>query len=336
MKYKLVIMTMLFAANTTAQTAIDVHSHIITPEYVEVLRENHAELEEGFPVPQWSAESHLQFMDAAGIKCSVLTLSAPQPFFGNAGESSHCIRQVNEASARLKAAHPDRFKFCAALPLPDVAAAVREVVYALDTLHADGIKLATNSRGQYLGDEALDTLMKVLDERHAVVIVHPHRPTPYETKLMQNTPLAMSEYPAETTRAVLNMISRNVLARYPNVKVVVPHCGSYLPLAVPRMKAVYPAVHAKGLVQTIDWEANLSRLYYDLAGGASPEIIKIMLSITTPDHILYGSDYPYISADVLTKNKQRLTDALSHDPQLAPYAEMFLHENAERLFGGGK
>lgn len=142
----------------------------------------------------------------------------------------------------------------------------------------------------------------------------------------------MSEYPAETTRAVVNMISRNVLARYPNVKVVVPHCGSYLPLAVPRMKAVYPAVHAKGLVQTIDWETNLSRLYYDLAGGASPEIIKIMLSITTPDHILYGSDYPYISGDVLTKNKQRLTDALSHDKQLAPYAEMFFHGNAEKLF----
>lgn len=30
------------------------------------------------------------------------------------------------------------------LPLPDVAAAIGEAVYALDTLKADGIKLATN------------------------------------------------------------------------------------------------------------------------------------------------------------------------------------------------
>lgn len=69
MKYKFIIMAMFFVANATAQTAIDVHSHIITPEYVEVLRKNHAELEEGFPVPQWSAESHLQFMDAPRYRC---------------------------------------------------------------------------------------------------------------------------------------------------------------------------------------------------------------------------------------------------------------------------
>ena len=70
-------------------------------------------------------------------------------------------------------------------PLPDVDAAVREAVYALDTLGADGIKLATNSRGQYLGDEALEPLMKVLDERHAVIIIHPHRPTPYADKILR-------------------------------------------------------------------------------------------------------------------------------------------------------
>ena len=29
------------------------------------------------------------------------------------------------------------------------------------------------------------------------------------------------------------MLSRNVLVRYPNLKVVVPHCGSFLPLALP-------------------------------------------------------------------------------------------------------
>lgn len=40
--------------------------------------------------------------------------------------------------------HPGRFLFCAALPLPDVAASIGEAVYALDTLKADGIKLATN------------------------------------------------------------------------------------------------------------------------------------------------------------------------------------------------
>ncbi len=45
----------------------------------------------------------------------------------------------------VKAQHEGRFLFCAALPLPDVDAAIREAVYALDTLHADGVKLGWNS-----------------------------------------------------------------------------------------------------------------------------------------------------------------------------------------------
>ena len=115
---------------------------------------------------------------------------------------------------------------CAALPLPHVDDAIREAIYALDTLKADGIKLATNVNGQYLGVPELDTLFSVLNKRKAVVILHPHRPEPVNRQVMQQTPLAMQEYLSETTRAVTNMISRNVLARYPNVKVVVPHCGA--------------------------------------------------------------------------------------------------------------
>lgn len=157
---------------------VDLHTHIILPEYLEVLKAHGAELEESFPLPAWDAARHIDFMDCAGIRTAVLTMPAPQPYYGDTDESARCIRRVNEASAELKQRYPGRFRFCAALPLPDVEAAIREAVYALDTLGADGVKLATNSRGQYVGDEALDPLMEVLNERHAVVILHPHRPTP--------------------------------------------------------------------------------------------------------------------------------------------------------------
>ena len=234
----------------------------------------------------------------------------------------------------MKRQYLSRFKFCASLPLPDVDAAIREAVYALDTLGADGVKLATNSRGQYLGDEALDPLMEVLNERHAVIIIHPHRPTPYPERIIATTPLAMYEYPAETTRAVVNMLARNVLVRYPNLKVVVPHCGSFLPLALPRMRSILPAMVAQGYMQPIDWEANLSRLYFDLAGNPTPEVLHSLLTLTTPDHVLYGSDYPYLPDAVLKANLQRLQQALTSDEELAPYSEDILWKNAEWLFEG--
>ncbi len=323
----------LLAMPVMAQRAVDVHTHIILPEYIEMLKDNHAELEETFPLPEWNVENHIAFMDKAGIEYAVLTLPAPQPYYGNAVESASVIRKINEISAKIKKQYPGRFKFCAALPLPDVNAAIDEAIYALDSLGADGVKLATNSRGQYLGDEELDTLMSVLNERHAVIIVHPHRPTPYAEEIIATTPLAMNEYPAETTRAITNMLARNVLVRYPNLKVVVPHCGSFLPLAIPRMKSILPAMVKQGYMQPVDWEGNMSRLYYDLAGNPTPEVISVLLSITSPEHILYGSDYPYLPDKVLTANLKRLKATLqSPDYDFSQYLDLFLRENAINLF----
>lgn len=311
---------------------IDVHTHIIIPEYLEVLKANGAELEETFPLPEWDAGRHIAFMDSVGIRTAVLTMPAPHPHYGNAEESTRCIRRVNEVSARVKQQYPGRFKFCAALPLPDVDAAIREAIYALDTLGADGVKLATNSRGQYLGDKELDPLMEVLNKRHAVIIIHPHRSTPYPKEIIATTPLAMYEYPAETTRAVVNMLARNILVRYPNLKVIVPHCGSFLPLALPRMKSILPAMVQQDYMQPIDWEGNLSRLYFDLAGSPDIEVLRSLLTITTPDHILYGSDYPYLPDAVLRDNLQRLKRTLASDENHAEYTDMFLWRNAEILF----
>jgi len=308
-----------------AQSVVDVHSHIITPEFVSSLEREGRLMDEGFPLPKYNVENHLKWMDEAGVQTSVLTLAAPQP-------TSEAIRLCNEAAARIKREHPGRFKFCAALPLPDVNAAIREAIYALDTLKADGIKLATNVGGQYLGAPELDTLFSVLNERRAVIILHPHRPEPVSRQVMQQTPLAMQEYLSETTRAVSNMISRNVLARYNNIKVVVPHCGAYLPLAIPRMKSLTPVMQANKMVGEIDYEANLRTLYYDLAGAHSPEVIRMLLTITTPDHLLYGSDYPYVAPQVLTQSLARMKQYLSDETDLAPFREMILYQNANQLF----
>jgi predicted TIM-barrel fold metal-dependent hydrolase len=336
---KAILIILLMASliqTASAQNAIDVHSHIIPQSYLDVLIRHDALLEEGFPLPGWNVDSQLKWMDEAGVRTSVLTLAAPQPYYGDIGESRSIIRQVNEEAARVKKEHPGRFLWCASLPLPDVKAAIEEARYALDTLHADGIKLATNVRGQYLGAPELDTLMAFLSERHAVVILHPHRPEPTNHQVMVQTPLAMQEYLSETTRAVTNMISRNVLARYPNVKVIVPHCGAYLPLAVPRMKSLTPVMQANKMVGNISWEANLAALYYDLAGAHSPEVIRMMLTITTPDHLLYGSDYPYVDPQILTGSLIRMKDYLSSEPDLRPYRDMILWKNARRLFGDGR
>lgn len=321
-----------FAGRATAQQIVDVHCHNILPDFVSALDAHNAALDETFPLPAWNVESHLEFMDSAGIKTSVLSMPAPQPYFGDAAECQDIIRRYNEQTAAICREHPERFTFVAALPLPDIQLSIDEVAYALDTLGAVGVKLATNSRGQYLGDAELEPLMQVLNKHKAVVIVHPHKPVPVNDHIIATAPLAIYEYPAETTRAVINLIARNVPARYPDIKWVIPHCGSFLPMAILRMKAVLPAMIAKNLMQPVDFEANLAQFYYDLAGAPSAEAIASMLTITTPDHIMYGSDYPYQPAVALVPGMHRLEQMLSDNRQLSPYKSLFLTDNAVRIF----
>ena len=178
MRQIVTLIALLYAAMVHAQGIIDVHSHLITSEFVSALENEGKLMDEGFPLPKYDVTGHMKWMDEIGIETSVLTLAAPQP------TSAKVVRKTNETAARIKREHPGRFLFCAALPLPDVQKAIGEAKYALDVLKADGIKLATNVNGQYLGAPELDTLFSVLNERKAVVILHPHRPEPVNKEVI--------------------------------------------------------------------------------------------------------------------------------------------------------
>jgi len=98
------------------------------------------------------------------------------------------------------------------------------------------------------------------------------------------------------------------------------------------MKSLTPVMQANKMVGEIDYEANLRALYYDLAGAHSPEVIRMLLTITTPDHLLYGSDYPYVAPQVLTQSLAGMKQYLSDETDLAPFREMILYKNAYQIF----
>lgn len=315
---------------TLASAQTDMHSHMIPESYLDAVKAHGMEMDEMYPIPSWNVEAHLEFMDQAGIRTSVLTMPAPQPYFGDGAESAAVCRRFNEEAAALKALYPGRFRFCAALPLPDVDKALEEARYALEVLGADGVKLASNSYGQSLGDPELEPLMAYLNSRKAVIITHPHKPSSVNDRLVASVPLASYEYLAETTRAILNMVAHDVLVRYPDLKVVVPHCGSFLPNALPRFKGLLPVLVSQGYMQPVDVDANVSRLYFDLAGAATDDALESLLTVTEPSHILYGSDYPYVAATALVGAKKSLEARLaSHGLS----SEEVFSDNAARLFG---
>ena len=160
------------AATSAAVQRIDVHHHFLPP----VFRETMGEAAIGAPAPnrvapQWRVADSLAVMDRHGITTAVV--SAPPLWMSDMAKTRTLTRACNEFSAQMVADHPTRFGTFAALPLPDVAAALKEIDHAFEVLKTDGIGLMTNYGDRYLGHAEFVPVFDELNRRKAVVYVHP-------------------------------------------------------------------------------------------------------------------------------------------------------------------
>lgn len=123
---------------------IDVHHHIVPPEYVAALTAIGVKGGGGIEFPHWDPQRSMNMMDRQGIATAITSLSAPGVYFGDRALARDLARRCNDYSANLVHRYPQRFGAFATLPLPDVDAALLELVYALDTLHLDGVVLLSS------------------------------------------------------------------------------------------------------------------------------------------------------------------------------------------------
>ena len=99
------------------------------------------------------------------------------------------------------------------------------------------------------------------------------------------------------------------------------------------MKSLTPVMQKNGLVGEIDYDACLKSFWFDLAGAHSPETIRELLTITTPDRLMFGSDFPYVAPAALNASLERMKGYLDAQSDLKPYKDMILKDNALALFG---
>jgi predicted TIM-barrel fold metal-dependent hydrolase len=266
---------------------IDIHQHMVPPGYAAWLRSHGVHAPGGRELPEWSPELARELMDAQGIGAAILSLTTPGAHLGDAAEAVGAAREFNEFGAGLAKDHPDRFGWFATLTLPDVAPAVEEAARALDDLGADGVVLLANSRGVYLGEPALDPLMAALDERAAVVFVHPAElPGPAAPGI----PPFAADFLLDTTRAAYNLVRHNVPRRFPRIRFILAHAGGFVPYAAHRLAVSVLADTGRDLNEILD---DLRGFYFDTALSSSPSALPSLLSFARPGHVLYGSDWPF-------------------------------------------
>ena len=287
---------------------IDVHNHSVLKTYRRALR---AELGDTVRLPEWSPERAIEVMDRHRIEAAVTSLSYPGTHLGDDQRAHHLARACNDESAANAERYPRLGAFATA-PLPAIDHACTETVRALDELKLDGVCLLASYQGKYLGHADFDPLLEILNERDAVVLVHP-TVHPSTQSVALTVPNFMLEYPFDTTRAAVNLIFADALHRFPRIKFILAHAGGTLPHLGWRIASIASyqmsdppdaekflrdryrtaLVDRLGSVSPDVVDDLISRFYYDTALAPSPAHLTSLKQVTTADHVMFGSDWPY-------------------------------------------
>lgn len=283
----------------------------------------------GWPIPVWDLKSDDDFSAARGIGTTIFSLTAPGPDVVEGEAAIRLARETNNYLAALRDQSPSRYGFFAAVPsLTNLPAALAEITYALDELKADGITLFTRygPGNQYLGNRAFKPVWDLLDSKKAVVFVHPTHSA--NTELISPLlPQPIVDYPHETTRTAMDLIMSDTLRTHPNCKVILSHAGGTLPYLAKR--AAYGLDHMKFISKsTQDFLDEVGTFYYDLALSSSTEVVGMLRQFAKPDHIMYGSDYPYGPSGMITA----LVDEFDGIPLDSDTAHAINRGNALKLF----
>ncbi|MFI5546966.1 amidohydrolase family protein [Streptomyces sp. NPDC090085] len=311
----------------TRHSKIDMHHHYCAPEWREWAV--HHGLVDAERLPPWTrlgTEDAIRFMDGAGITTAVLKPMLPARYRSSA-QLREAINITLRSMIEVAASHPGRFAFYVPLFLDDPEASSWAVRRGLGQLGAVGVNVTANYGGVYLGDPSYDRLFHELNEHAAVVDTHPHNlpDGPPGAATVPGIPNFMCDFLLDTTRAAVNMISRRTLDRFPDISVVLPHAGGFLPYIATRLEALGRFCEPR--VEPAAVRDHLSRFYYDTAGPMAPA--ATLLEHVPADHVLFGTDWPAAPADTVT---ELALPALDADPAFTPeQLQGIYHDNAMRL-----
>jgi predicted TIM-barrel fold metal-dependent hydrolase len=286
------------AAQGAKPRIINVHHHLTAPGYVKFLTENKVR-----DFPNKSAAEGVELMDQAGIAMAFCSIIGPGIWFGDIEATRRLARECNEYAAKMMSDYPGRFGLFTMLPLPDVDASLKEIEYGFDKLKADGVYMFTNWGGKslygdkYLGDPALAPIYEELNRRNAIVYTHP-KDAACCHDILPGVNGATIEYPMDTTRTILSLLSSGTAAKYQTIKFIWSHAGGATTGVVGRMAGGATTYLQDGGTLAAGAPASdrlkiLQRFYYDTAGATNPVTLGALRKMVPLSQILFGNDFPF-------------------------------------------
>ena len=324
-------------------TVIDVHTHMLSETWLELLRRHGAPRYEvrpsqdapygiflegaPFMTPQpghWDYRRRIREMNRARVDLAIVSLTCPNVYFGGAEVSLAAARAVNDEMAEAQAAYPGRIRFLASLPWEYPESAVGELERAC-TRGAVGVMVLANVAGLSLTDPRFAPIWQAINARGLPVLVHPSAPagTPVLDLRAFNL-IASVGFMFDTTLAVGRMIFDGFLDRYRRLRIIAAHAGATLPYLVGRLDICFDKMNAARVKIARRPSHYLRRIWYD-AVTYTDDALRLCLKVGGEDRVLYGSDYPHNIGDM--PGILRRVNALA-----ARTARKVRQTNAEQIF----
>ena len=312
---------------------IDVHAHYWTEEYLDLLinlGKADADAARGIGAGGGAElEARLRLMDRAGVEMQVLSACPQVPYGEDADQATKAARFVNDQYADLVQRRPDRFRAFAVMPLPHLEESLGEMGRALDELGMAGIAMNTTVLGRALVDPGFEPVFAELNRRGAVLYLHPAGNSACSPLIGDYHLTWMVGAPVEDTISVMQLITRGIPARYPDIKIINSHLGGALPMLLQRADDQY------------GWEAPdtperpsvaARRMSYDTVGHGHVPALRCAIDSFGADRLVLGTDFPYENGDMFI----RAVDYIN-DPQVdTTAAQAILDQNASALLGIGQ
>ena len=289
---------------------IDIHSHIVERRYVDALVADLALQAEKTSSGQtlfrrngytflwerpdmFDIDGRLRKMDEQGVDMRVLSLSTPNVYEWKGARQVEMTRYMNDATAALVRRHPDRFAGLASLPLDDIPASLRELDRVAE-LGLCGVAIGSNVAGVPLNDSRFEPVWARIDALRMPVFEHPMFPA----NTMQEEfemPLRIG-FVFDTTAVAARLIYSGIFERYPNFPYILAHTGGALLMVLERLDNGYRLFpDCRKHINRLPSEY-ARHLYYDTCSFFGPAL-RMAHELVGADHLLWGSDDPFIGAD---------------------------------------
>jgi aminocarboxymuconate-semialdehyde decarboxylase len=324
-------------------TVIDVHTHMFTKKWLELLKQEGGEYnlqtrpdgqEEIFRgdtpvvIPQkghFDYRLRIQHMDQAGIDVSIVSLTCPNVYWGKREISVRAARESNDSMADAQAKYPDRIRWFTSLPWEYPQAALSELERTCEA-GAVGVMVLANVSGRSLTDPMFAPIWAEIDRRALPVLVHPTDPPGVDHMDMKKFDLSWSVgFMFDTTLAITRMIFEGFFDQHPNLKIIAAHGGAALPYLVGRFEkgdAVEIPSRRRMKRKPTDY---LRHIHYDCI-TYDPGALKYLISVVGADRVMFGTDWPHQVHD--TRGSLANTAALPKSE-----CDAIRSGNARRVFG---